>query len=215
MTAPCYTLEGLLKARRVAHAGHPILRWNVSNVEVKRDEAGRLRPVKPRVTGSHRKRIDGVVALLMGLSVLGRQAAGRAGAAIFHTHFWRRLSRAGWRMAVTVEAWQRDVLRELRQIRHLLEQRRRPSALSREDREMLKRILPVLGATFGGDTFSSRDAIESEASGLRLVLRGVSVKQLGKLLARAVDVLIDGLMVRKQGVECHVTAWQIVGSGSL
>ena len=66
---------------------------------------------------------------------------------------------------------------------------------------MLKRILPVLGATFGGDTFSSRDAIESEASGLRLVLRGVSVKQLGKLLARAVDVLIDGLMVRKQGVD--------------
>ncbi len=74
MTAPCYTLEGLLKARRLRQAGHPILRWNVSNVEVKRDEAGRLRPVKPRVTGSHRKRIDGVVALLMGLSMLTRQA---------------------------------------------------------------------------------------------------------------------------------------------
>lgn len=74
MTSPCHVLEGLLKARRVAHAGHPILKWNVSNVEVKRDEAGRLRPVKPRVTGSHRKRIDGVVALLMGLSVMGRHA---------------------------------------------------------------------------------------------------------------------------------------------
>jgi phage terminase large subunit-like protein len=75
MTAPCYTLEGLLKARRVAHDGHPILRWNVGNIEVKRDEAGRLRPVKPRVVGSHRKRIDGVVALLMGLAVLARQPA--------------------------------------------------------------------------------------------------------------------------------------------
>jgi phage terminase large subunit-like protein len=74
MTAPCYTLEGLLKARRLQQAGHPILKWNISNVEVKRDEAGRLRPVKPRVTGSHRKRIDGVVGLLMALSVLGRQA---------------------------------------------------------------------------------------------------------------------------------------------
>ena len=42
---------------------------------MRRDEAGRLRPVKPRVTGSHRKRIDGVVALLMGLSVLTRQPA--------------------------------------------------------------------------------------------------------------------------------------------
>ena len=75
MTAPAYTLEGLLKARRVQHAGHPVLRWNIGNVEVKRDEAGRLRPVKPRVTGSHRKRIDGVVALLMGLAVLTRQPA--------------------------------------------------------------------------------------------------------------------------------------------
>ncbi len=73
MTSPCYTLEGLLKSRRVAHAGHPILRWNVSNVEVKRDEAGRLRPVKPRVVGQHRKRIDGVVALLMALGVALRQ----------------------------------------------------------------------------------------------------------------------------------------------
>jgi phage terminase large subunit-like protein len=74
MTAPCYTLEGLLKARRVTHDGHPILRWNVSNVSVKRDEAGRLRPVKPKVFGQHRKRIDGLVALLMALSVMGRQA---------------------------------------------------------------------------------------------------------------------------------------------
>jgi phage terminase large subunit-like protein len=74
MTTPCYLLEGLLKARRVRHAGHPILKWNVANVEVKRDESGRLRPVKPRVTGSYRKRIDGLVALLMGLAVLGRQA---------------------------------------------------------------------------------------------------------------------------------------------
>lgn len=77
MTVPCYALEGLLKARRVQHDGHPILRWNVANVEVKRDEAGRLRPVKPRITGQHRKRIDGVVALLMGLSVLARQAPAR------------------------------------------------------------------------------------------------------------------------------------------
>lgn len=72
MTAPCYALEGLLKAGRVSHDGHPILRWNVSNVAVKRDEAARLRPVKPKSIGRERKRIDGVVALLMGLSMLQR-----------------------------------------------------------------------------------------------------------------------------------------------
>lgn len=74
MTVPCYALEGLLKARRVTHDGHPILRWNISNVAVKRDEGGRLRPVKPKAIGQQRKRIDGVVALLMGLSMLQRTA---------------------------------------------------------------------------------------------------------------------------------------------
>ena len=74
MTAPCYLLEGLLKARHVVHDGHPILRWNISNVEVKRDEAGRLRPVKPKTAGGYRKRIDGVSALLTSLAVLTRQA---------------------------------------------------------------------------------------------------------------------------------------------
>jgi hypothetical protein len=38
------------------------------------DEAGRLRPVKPKAIGQQRKRIDGVVALLMGLSMLRRAA---------------------------------------------------------------------------------------------------------------------------------------------
>ncbi len=41
---------------------------------MKRDEAGRLRPVKPKAIGQQRKRIDGVVALLMGLSMLQRAA---------------------------------------------------------------------------------------------------------------------------------------------
>ena len=37
----------------------------MENVAVKRDDAGRLRPVKPRRAA---KRIDGIVAALMGLS---------------------------------------------------------------------------------------------------------------------------------------------------
>jgi phage terminase large subunit-like protein len=73
-TAPCYAFEGLIKAGRVQHDGHPLLRWNVSNVAVKRDEAGRIRPVKPKVIGQARKRIDGVVAALMALGVLQREA---------------------------------------------------------------------------------------------------------------------------------------------
>lgn len=65
LSEPAHVLEALLKARRVRQAGHRTLRWNVENVSIKTDDAGRIRPVKPRRKA---KRIDGVVAALMGLS---------------------------------------------------------------------------------------------------------------------------------------------------
>jgi hypothetical protein len=92
MTTPCYMLEGLLKAKRVQHAGHPILKWNVSNVEVKRDEAGRLRPVKPRVTGSQPDRRRGRV--VDGTLRPGAPAGGGAGQTIPNDRFGRV---GGWR----------------------------------------------------------------------------------------------------------------------
>jgi phage terminase large subunit-like protein len=64
---PSQVFEALVKSGRWQHDGHPILRWNVENVAVKRDDAGRIRPVKPRRAS---KRIDGVVAAIMGLSRL-------------------------------------------------------------------------------------------------------------------------------------------------
>lgn len=67
LSEPSHVLEALVKGKRVTHDGQRVLRWNVENCTVKQDDAGRIRPVKPkRVT----KRIDGVVALDMGLSRL-------------------------------------------------------------------------------------------------------------------------------------------------
>jgi hypothetical protein len=63
----CQVFEALVKAKRVIHGGHKLLRWNVENVAVKTDDAGRIRPVKPR---KQTKRIDGVVATLLALSRL-------------------------------------------------------------------------------------------------------------------------------------------------
>jgi phage terminase large subunit-like protein len=58
-------LEALVKGKRVRHDGHRVLRWNVENCTVKTDDAGRIRPVKPKRKS---KRIDGVVATVMGVS---------------------------------------------------------------------------------------------------------------------------------------------------
>lgn len=67
MNEPCHTLEALIKDKRVVHGGNRPLRWQAENVAVKRDDAGRIRPVKPKRSG---KKIDGIVGTLMGLSRL-------------------------------------------------------------------------------------------------------------------------------------------------
>jgi hypothetical protein len=46
--------------RSLWHGGHPVLRWNASNVAVRQDPAGNIKPDKER---SH-ERIDGISALV-------------------------------------------------------------------------------------------------------------------------------------------------------
>jgi phage terminase large subunit-like protein len=67
LSEPAQVFEALLKAGRVAHGGHRVLRHHVENVAIKSDDAGRIRPVKPKTSG---KRIDGVVASIMAIKML-------------------------------------------------------------------------------------------------------------------------------------------------
>lgn len=71
LNAPSQAFYGLVKARRIRHGArtsHP-LRWCAENVAVKTDDAGRIRPVKPKSA----KRIDGIVAGIMALDQLLRE----------------------------------------------------------------------------------------------------------------------------------------------
>jgi phage terminase large subunit-like protein len=67
LSEPAQIVEALIKGRRVRHDGHRVLRWNFENVAVKTDDAGRIRPVKPKNAA---KRIDGVVGTIMGTKAL-------------------------------------------------------------------------------------------------------------------------------------------------
>lgn len=67
LSETCHIFEALVKAKRVTHGSHRVLRNHVEHVAVKQDDAGRMRPVKPKKAGKH---IDGVVASLMGLKML-------------------------------------------------------------------------------------------------------------------------------------------------
>lgn len=65
MAQPTAELLRLVKAGKLAHGGNPVLRWNASNLAVRLDPAGNMKPDKDRSV----EKIDGIVALC---NALGR-----------------------------------------------------------------------------------------------------------------------------------------------
>jgi phage terminase large subunit-like protein len=65
MNEPSKEFERLIVAGNLVHPDNPVLNWMISNVTVKSDPAGNIKPDKERSTG----RIDGVVAAIMGVGM--------------------------------------------------------------------------------------------------------------------------------------------------
>ena len=66
LNEPSKELERLVISNRLAHGGNPVLQWAASNVSIKTDPAGNIKPVKPDKQKSIKK-IDPIVALIMAL----------------------------------------------------------------------------------------------------------------------------------------------------
>lgn len=69
MNAPTKEVEKMVMGAEFAHGGNPVLAWNISNVAIKQDPAGNVKPDKEKAV----ERIDGAVALIMatGRAMLG------------------------------------------------------------------------------------------------------------------------------------------------
>jgi phage terminase large subunit-like protein len=65
MAAPTGELLRLVKSGQLWHGGHPVLRWMASNLSVRQDPAGNLKPDKEKSSD----RIDGISALCDALAV--------------------------------------------------------------------------------------------------------------------------------------------------
>jgi phage terminase large subunit-like protein len=65
MSPAVQLLEAAVLDKRIHHGGHPILRWQMSNVAISMDPSGNRKPDKKRAIGH----IDGVVAALMALAI--------------------------------------------------------------------------------------------------------------------------------------------------
>ena len=69
MNEPMKKMLWLLKGADLNHGGHPVLRWNASNVCAQIDPAGNVKPDKKKSA----EKIDGIVALIM---AIGRATLG-------------------------------------------------------------------------------------------------------------------------------------------
>ena len=63
MSSPTKELMKLTLEKKIAHGGHPVLRWMADNIFVRTDPAGNIKADKEKST----ERIDGVIALIMAL----------------------------------------------------------------------------------------------------------------------------------------------------
>ncbi len=63
MITPTKVLMKLVLEERIAHGGHPVIRWNMDNVFVRTDPAGNIKMDKEKST----EKIDGAVATVMAL----------------------------------------------------------------------------------------------------------------------------------------------------
>ena len=71
LSAPTKALEKAILSRALRHDGHPVLRWNISNVAVEQDAAGNLKLSKKVST----ERIDGAAALVMAVDRMEAESA--------------------------------------------------------------------------------------------------------------------------------------------
>jgi hypothetical protein len=106
-----------------------------------------------------------------------------------------------------------ELVTEVRGLRSDLRRDRPVSTLSRDDRALLARVLPAIAGARGSEPFASRDLAE-DVPALRVVLRGLSVKSIGRLLSRAKGIPIDGWIVERYGTEINVVLWRVLGSVS-
>jgi phage terminase large subunit-like protein len=72
MSAPTKELLNVVLGRRLRHGAHPVLRWMADNMVVSTDPAGNIKPNKAKSS----EKIDGMVALIMGLDRATRHEHG-------------------------------------------------------------------------------------------------------------------------------------------
>lgn len=81
MSPPSKELINIILSCKLEHGNNPVLRWNADSVTIEMDAAGNIKPSKAKST----QRIDGLVALIMGLDRAMRHSIIGNGKSIYET----------------------------------------------------------------------------------------------------------------------------------
>lgn len=65
MSPPTKALMKLTLEKKLAHGGHPVLRWNMDNIFIRTDLAGNIKADKAKST----EKIDGAIAMIMARAI--------------------------------------------------------------------------------------------------------------------------------------------------
>jgi phage terminase large subunit-like protein len=79
MSSPMKEFMRRLLDKTIAHGGHPVMRWQMSNVMARQDPAGNIKPDK----AASRERIDSCVAAIMAMDGVIRQEG--SGPSVYET----------------------------------------------------------------------------------------------------------------------------------
>lgn len=79
MSPPTKELMKLVLEKKILHDGHPVLRWNMDNIYIKRDPAGNIKADKEKST----EKIDGAVATIMALDRAIRCGQGESVSSVY------------------------------------------------------------------------------------------------------------------------------------
>ena len=80
MSPPTKELMKLTLEQKIAHGGHPVLRWMMDNIFIRTDPAGNIKADKEKST----EKIDGAIAMIMGLDRAIR-CGNDSGASVYDT----------------------------------------------------------------------------------------------------------------------------------
>lgn len=108
-----------------------------------------------------------------------------------------------------LEALLETLIDEVRQLRVEMLEHQGRRTLSRADRATLEQLLPPIAGALDSELFLASDLFEHPSAALRLAIRALTPKKVGRLFKRGAGYAVGGYVVRSDGIEAGAHLWRV------